>query len=132
MNACTDVLFTVLNGHYVACACILLGIDSPCDTPNDLPPLKTNEQKSNFFAELSWKVIYMCSIIEEALLHKPVAQTKDNYARVFCHLASLALEFKDGGSEGDGDSVQCCWKVLLLHFIASLLLCNFTPQLWDY
>ena len=26
MNACTDILFTMLKGHYVAYACILLGI----------------------------------------------------------------------------------------------------------
>ena len=122
MNACTDVLFTVLKGHYVACACSLLGIASPNDTPKHLPPLKTREQKSKFIAELSRKVINLCSINKEALLNKPVAQTNDcayNYAQVFCHLASLALEFKDSCSEADGDRVECSWKVLLLHFYSS-------------
>ena len=110
MNACTDVLFTVLKGHYVACACSLLGIASPNDTPKHLPPLKTREQKSKFIAELSRKVINLCSINKEALLNKPVAQTNDcayNYAQVFCHLASLALELKDSCSETDGDRVEC-------------------------
>ena len=99
-----------------------MGIASPSDTPENLPPLKTKEQKSKFIAELSRKVINMCSITEEALLHKPIAPTKDaayNYAHVFCHLASLALEFKDAWSEGDGNRVLRCWKVFLLHFYSS-------------
>ena len=122
MNACVDVLFTVLKGHYVACACSLLGIASPSDTPKDLPPLKTKKQKSKFVAELSQKVINECSITKEALLHEPITPTKDaayNYAHVFCHFASLALEFKDGGSSGNGDRVLHCWKVFLLHFHVS-------------
>ena len=67
-------------------------------------------------------MINECSIIKEALLHEPITQTKDaayNYARVFCRFASLALEFKDGGSDGNGDRVLHCWKVFLLHFHAS-------------
>jgi hypothetical protein len=122
MNACTDVLFTVLKGHYVACACSLLGIDSPNDKPKHLPPLKTREQKSKYISELSRQVINKLSITKEALLHEPIAKTKDavyNYARVFCHYASLALEFNDGCDEGDGDRMECCWKVFQLHFHAS-------------
>ena len=29
MNACTDALFTVLKGHYVACACKILQLQDP-------------------------------------------------------------------------------------------------------
>ena len=122
MNACTDALLTVLKGHYVACACSVLGIVSPNDTPKHLPPLKTKEQKSKFVAELSRQVVNKCSIIGDALLQKPVEQTKDaayNYAMVFCHFASLALEFRDAWSEGDGERVLRCWKVFLLHFRSS-------------
>ena len=94
MNACiTDVLFTVLKGHYVAYACNLLGIDSPNDNPKHLPPLETKGQQFKFIAELSRQVINTLSITKEAFLHKPVAKTKAavyNYAQVFCHFASLA------------------------------------------
>ena len=41
-----------------------------------------------------------------------------NYARVFCHFASLALEFKDGRGHGDGDRMECCWKFF---FFTSML-----------
>ena len=122
MNACTDALFTVLKGHYVACACSHLGITSPSDTPKKFPLLKSKEEKMKFVARLSRQVVNECSIIGDALLKKPVAETKDavyNYAHVFCHFASLSLEFKDAWCEGDGDRIVRCWKVFLLHFRAS-------------
>ena len=38
MNACTDILITVLKGHYVAATCNLLEIDDPEEgKPESLP-----------------------------------------------------------------------------------------------
>ena len=122
MNACTDALFTVLKGHYVACACSLLEITSPSDTPQNFPTLKSKEDKLKCVAELSRQVVNQCSIIGEALLQQPIVQPNDAayaYARVFCHFASLSLEFKDAWSEGDGERILCCWRVFLLHFRSS-------------
>ena len=39
MNACTDILITVLKGHYIAAACSILRIDDPEDKPKSLPAL---------------------------------------------------------------------------------------------
>ena len=43
----------------------------------------------------------------------------NNYARVFCHFGSLALEFTDAWREGDGERIVRCWGVFLLHFHAA-------------
>ena len=40
MNACTDILFTVLKGHFVAFACFKLAIDKSTDTPANFSNLK--------------------------------------------------------------------------------------------
>ena len=50
MNTCTDALFTVLKGHFVAYTCKLLGISDPNDTPKTLPPLNSKEDKQKLIA----------------------------------------------------------------------------------
>lgn len=50
-----------------------------------------------------------------------------DYATVFCHYASLALEFTDSWKEGDGERIIRCWKIFLLHFRAS----NCTKYAWE-
>ena len=42
-----------------------------------------------------------------------------NYARQLCHFSSLAMEFTDAWSEGDGERVIRCWKFFLPHFFAN-------------
>ena len=121
MNACTDVLFTVLKGHYVALACKLLNIQDPTADCPTVDTLEGKEAKLAFLAKLSLDVISRFSIIKDAVLGCKIYGTKDDaydYARVFCHFASLALEFKNGWEEGDGDRVIRCWKFFLLHFRA--------------
>ena len=39
-----------------------------------------------------------------------------SYSRMFCHFGSIALEFHNAGHWGDGDRIDRCWKILLLHF----------------
>ena len=122
MNACTDILFTVLKDHYVAYACTLLGISSPEDTPENLPSLTTKQDNMKFIAELSRQVVNNFSIIGDCLLQKTLQKASDtayDYARVFGHFASLALELKDAWSEGDGERVIQCLKVFMVHFRCS-------------
>jgi len=122
MNACTDILFTVLKGHYVAYACMLLGISKPTEYPKDRVVPRGKSAKLAFIAKIAAQVAEKFSIIEDAIVGKEVLQTKDamfDYAKVFCHFGSLALEFKNAWEEGDGERTICCWKVFLLHFRAS-------------
>ena len=47
----------------------------------------------------------MCTLVTESIIKETVKETgdgKNNYARTLCHYASLALEFTDAWSEGDG------------------------------
>ena len=53
MNACVDILLTVLKGHYIAAVCSILGISASDEIPKNLPNLSTRESKMKFIAELS-------------------------------------------------------------------------------
>lgn len=122
MNACTDVLFTVLKGHYIASACTLIGISKPSDTPKDVAIPRGKSAKIEFIAKLALQVAEKFTINEKAIAGEDIPQTCDavyDYARVFCHFGSMALEFKNAWEEGDGERTIRCWKVFMLHFHAS-------------
>ena len=121
MNACTDILMTVLKGHYIAAASNMLGISSLDEIPKSLPDFKKASvaEKKAFLYDLADRVVQCCSLIEEPFLGREIADAGDgvyNYARVLCHFASLALEFLDSWAEGDGERIIRCWRVFLLHF----------------
>ena len=114
MNACTDVLFTVLKAHYVAAACKELGIESPNspqpETILDFTRMPARERYS-FIMKLSTEVLERCGVVEEALIGTAVKDTKDgvqNYVRVFCHHATLVLEFTDVWSLGARPRICRC------------------------
>lgn len=119
VNACVDILLTILKGHYIAAACSILGISAPDETPKSVPTLTTHQSKMKFIAELSQQVVEQCSIISDAILRKTLTPTQDGvyeYARLFCHYASLAFVLRNSWGLGNGDTVCICWKVLLMHF----------------
>ncbi len=69
---------------------------------SDLPPTATVPLVS----DVASKVVDQFTI---AVLRLPVEDSNDrvhNYSRVLCHLASLAIEFTDAWSEGDGVKVM--------------------------
>ena len=121
MNACCDFLMTVLKGHYIAEACTTLNLDSPESDLANVPDPKTTsvQERRAFVNDIAATVVEKCGLIEDAILLNDVDNSSDgvyNYTRVLCHLSSLVLEFKDAWSEGDGDRVCRCWKILMLHF----------------
>lgn len=121
MNSCTDTLITILKGHYIAAACNILGIDDPEGKPKSLPIFQNMSARERYayIINISAKVLDKCGLVEAAILGGEVSETGDgivNYAQVLCHHASLALEFMDAVSEGDGNRVCRCWKIFLLHF----------------
>ena len=126
-NACRDILFTVLKGHYIAAACIEMGIESPDGIPQNLEVLAQLQQQpaaqqQQYIYSIAQSVVAKYSIVGDSILFQPVAETGDmvyNYAKALCHYGSLALEFVDAWEEGDGDRVCRCWKLFLLHFYAS-------------
>lgn len=124
LHACCDALFLILKGHILAVACGELGISNP-DAEIPSAPSKGGCSVSecrSFIETLAVKVMNRCSIVEGAILNRNVDDTSDsvyNYARVLCHLASLALELTDAWREGDGIRVLRCWRINLLHFFAT-------------
>lgn len=119
MNACIDVLFTVLKGHFVAFVCTKLGIDKPMDTPSDFPSLTNREKKLSYIIKLAQQVVDNFSIHSDAILGAEVTQSTDqvySYGRLFCHFGSMVLEFHDAWREGDGERICRCWKIFLLLF----------------
>lgn len=84
----------------------------------------------DFLAKISYLVVHKFSINTKAVLSEKLENSDDqayDYAAVFCHFASLALEFKDSWDEGDGERCIRCWKFFLLHFRAS----NCTKYAWE-
>ena len=60
-----------------------------------------------------------CGLLDDALLFEKVKNPLDgvySYTHVLCHSFSVALEFMDAWSEGDGDRICRCWKMFMLHF----------------
>ena len=123
-NACRDVLFTVLKGHYVAAACAELGVEKADQLPENTCKFAQMQQKPlaeqrEFVYSVARAVVEKCSIIGDSLVFVPVPETQDgvyNYAKVICHYGALALEFVDAWQEGDGERVCRCWKLFILHF----------------
>ena len=100
-----NFLLTVVKGHLLAVAYVVLGI-TKLDAPINLPPFlksRSNEQYS-FLKSIAMQVVDKCTIVEGAITGDPVEVTKDcvhNYAHVLCHLGSLVMEVRDAWAEGD-------------------------------
>lgn len=107
VNACIDFIDTVVKGHYVACACEVLGISS-VDEPPALPPginKACNAQKLAIVLRIAKLVVSRCTLIDGAFTHETAPDKEDgvyNYVRVLCHYGSLVMELIDAWHEGDG------------------------------
>ena len=120
-----DFLYTVVKGHWVACACEILGI-SDVEGPVNFPRGIYNEQQDKqqeYVESIARKVVERLTLVESAfIIPGEIEDTQDtcyNYARVLCHYGSLVMEFRDAWGEGDGERVLRCWKLFLPHFKAA-------------
>ena len=125
VNATVDIINTVVKGHWLACACEILGI-SDCKGIIKLPVgiHKANAvEQRNFVESIAKKVVDQLTLISSAFLNPgKTADSKDtcyNYARLLCHYGSLVMEFRDAWAEGDGERILRCWKLFLPHFKAN-------------
>lgn len=125
LDACIDLLETVATGHWIACACDILGISSP-DADIILPAnLKssTDSEKLLFVYNIARQVVDQLTLVDLAFIAQDGSTTPEdddkvfNYTRTLCHFASLMMEFRDAWAEGDGDRVVRCWKIFLPHFV---------------
>ena len=116
-----DFFEAVTKGHFLAAACRILGINSLNDKvqlPDGILKADTNQQL-RYIHHVATKVVQQCTVIDTNIDISDTSDRVYNYARVLCHYGALILEFRDAVSEGDGERVYRCWRVMLPHFLAS-------------
>ena len=123
VDACVEFLETVVKGHWVACACEILGLSS-IDTTFSLPAhiLKgTPDEQLQYVQGIATKVADRLTLVDSAFLEDgsedgSEEDKKFNYTRVLCHYGSLVIEFRDGWAEADGERMKRCWLLCMPHF----------------
>ena len=121
VDATLEFLRTVVTGHFLACACQLLGI-TKLNSHIQLPPCineSSPDQQRTYVRQLATQVVEKCTLIEHAFTDEKVVDLGDhvyNYARVLCHFGALVMEFTDAWAEGDSERIFRCWRLFLPHF----------------
>ena len=96
VDATLDFLYTVIKGHWLVCACEILGISAPIVLPEGLLKADQKEQQLNV-ERLARKVVDKLTLIDSAFLVPGEMSDSDdtcyNYARVLCHYGGLVMEF---------------------------------------
>ena len=130
VDATIEFLDTVVKGHWLGCACELLGITS-LDDPLTLPShVKKGRPKDQllYVQGIARQIVERLTLVDGAFLASINDDEVDevnevdkvyNYTRVLCHYGAIVTEFRDAWAEGDGDRVVRCWKMFMLHFKAS-------------
>ena len=124
VDACIDFLLTVVKGHFLACACKILGITS-LNSRVALPPhiyKATIDQQRAYITSIAKQVVHQCTLVNESFVNGKVCDSGDhiyNYARVLCHFGTMVMEFRGGWGNGDSDRMFTCWRLLLPHFIVA-------------
>lgn len=125
INACVDLIYTVMKGHILAAACDILKVSGLDGVPAIPAGLKTagKPEKLAFISDIAQAVTERCTLVDGAFFSTCSDESKTdgtyNYARVFCHLGALLMEFRDAWGEGDGERVVRCWKLFMPHFKAA-------------
>lgn len=120
VDATIDFFETVTVGHWLSCACGILGIttlDGRVTIPDNILQGGPNAQRT-YIRILARKVVHRLSIVDSAFLSGD-SDSDDhiyNYARVLCHYGSLMVEFRDAWAEGDGERIVRCWRLFMPHF----------------
>ena len=122
VDATIDFLYTVVKGHWIACACEILGI-TDIDGPVKFPPglfTADLEKKREFVEEIATKVVERLTLVDSAFVTPGEISDSDdtcyNYARVLCHYGSLVMEFRDAWGVGQGERMVRCWRLFMPHF----------------
>ena len=123
INACVDLIYTVMKGHILAAACEVLKVTQLEDSPVLPSGLQSADKQSQltYICDIAQAVAEKCTLVETAFSENPrdsqgSIDSVYNYARVLCHFGSLVMEVKDAWSEGDGERMIRCWKLLVPHF----------------
>ena len=126
VNACVDLINTIMKGHILACTCEILKVSALEDQPTIPAGLKKAEKTEQlaFISDISLAVVEQCTLVDAAFSSTcgKITDNGDgvyNYTRVLCHFGALIMEIRDAWGEGDGERMVRCWKLLLPHFKAA-------------
>ena len=76
VNACSDALLTVLEGHFTTAACQILNIKNHEEEPVSISAVKcprcSIDKKKAYITRIATEIVNKYTIIEEALLNKQV------------------------------------------------------------
>lgn len=103
VDATIDFLYTVVKGHWIACACEILGI-TDVDGPIKYPQGIFTADLREFVEEIATKVVDRLTLVDSAFIVP--GETSDsgdtcyNYSRALCH---CSMEFRDARGQGDGE-----------------------------
>ena len=119
VDANFEFVAVVVQGHLLASTCKAIGIGKLSGKISNLPRKVSATRQSAYIHQIAGKVVNECTLID---ISGKVTETEDcvhNYARVLCHYGAILMVFKDACSEGDGERVFQCWRLLLPHFKAT-------------
>jgi hypothetical protein len=75
-NACRDLLFTIMKGHYVSVACEEIGIEGPDSIPDSEILIQLQHQpeaqQCQYINSIAQAVVEKCSIIDGSVLFELV------------------------------------------------------------
>ena len=117
VNACIDFISTVMKGHFLVCACGILGVTS-LDGPLTLPPglhKASAVEQLTFINDISKIVVERCSLVQRSLTNETVVDNNDgvsNYARILCHYSSNSVML----GRKEMETILRCWKLFMPHF----------------
>ena len=114
VNACIDLIYTVMKGHILACE--VLKVSGMATLPAGLKNA-TKQEQLRFISDIAQDVVDRCTLVDAAFSGTFFAiDDRDgvyNYAHIFCHFGAFIMEFRDAWGEGDGERVIRCWKLLM-------------------
>ena len=98
VDASVELLEAITKGHWLGCACEILGISGLDDTLH-LPPSMvtgTASEKYSYIQGLAQKVVDKATIVDSAFFacdmqEEDISDTVYNYSKVLCHYGALAV-----------------------------------------
>ena len=123
VDASVELLETITKGHWLSCACEILGISGLDDTLHLPASITTGtaSEKYAYIRGLAQQIVDKATIVDSAYLpcdipEEHISDAVYNYSRVLCHYGALVTEFRDALTEGDGERVMRCWRLFMPHF----------------
>ena len=126
---CEEFFLLATEAHILAAAMHFFNMSSLDDTPSDISPLTTSQDKDSLQRyQVLMKELHILTaqfvnlqvtFVEDETTSKYKVDTIKEYAHEIMSLGLLLMEFNDAIREGDGSRIFRCWRFFLLIFKAA-------------